>query len=325
MRSIAVSLLTLALAASAALAQEGHHQGVYFTTPSGWTSGEQDGHFLLAPADMTEATAVVVVLGGAEKLGAKPFNDWFRAKLASGLNAQLKVLQEGKAQSGNAGGLQTLSTGRTVQDAGGGVRLQIYHAVSDGKQAAAAMLVTASEAAVNKYTAGIQALFASLRFTQAPNAAAKPPDSNSAPPAAAATKSQIAVSDVAGYWTHSTSSYADYVSRSSGAYAGSSTIAYGQGYEFAADGTYQYTFTGMMNSVYIREKDSGTWGFEGGHLVIRSRERDRVKTLQIIEYKTAPDGAAFMTLLDVSYPPTAPNIGLYGEKFMRPAKKAAPK
>ena len=101
-RRIAVLALILAAALPHALAQEGNYQGLYYTVPPGWTSGEQDGQFILAPTDMTEANAVVVALGGVEKLSGKPFDDWFRAKLASGLNAQLKVLQEGQVQSGNA-------------------------------------------------------------------------------------------------------------------------------------------------------------------------------------------------------------------------------
>jgi hypothetical protein len=172
LRSISLLLLALVLPIPSALAQEGSHQGVYFTTPSGWTSGMQEGHFILAPTDITEETAVVVVLYGAEKLSGKPLEDWFSAKMASDLNPQLKVLTDSAIQSNTSGGLKTLSTGRTVQDAGGGVRLQIYYAISDGKQAGHAMVVTASEAAINKYMGGIQALFQSLRFTKAPNPAA---------------------------------------------------------------------------------------------------------------------------------------------------------
>jgi hypothetical protein len=335
-RSVAFSLLTMVLASSAGAAQEGSYQGVYFTIPAGWTSGIQDGRFVFAPTDMTEETAVVVVLYGAEKFGGKSFDDWFRAKMASDLNPKLKVLQQGEVQSSTAGELRLLTTGRTVQDAEGGVRLQMYHGISDGRQAGHAMVVTASEAAINKYADVIGVLLQSLRFTKAPNLATNPPPAGAGNPGVGpavqgatqpsppGTKSQIAVSDVVGSWSHSTSSYADYVSRSTGSYAGSSTIAYGQGYTFASDGTYQHVFTGMINSRYVKEKDSGTWGFEDGHLVIRSRERDP-KTYQIIGYQTAPDGTTFMTLLDVYYPPSQGNIDLYAEKFARPAKMPAAK
>ncbi len=303
------------------------YKGMDYSLPAAWVSGEQDGQFVLAPADMTQENTIVVVLGGAEKLSGKTFDAWFRARLASELSPQVKLLQDSPVQSGTSGNLQSLSTGRTIQDASGGVRLQLYYAVSDGRQAGAAMLVTASDAAFNKYLAGVKALFASLRFSAAPQPAG-PGDVTDgvggapANPGAAGARSSLSASNLAGYWTHSTSSYADYVSRSTGSYAGSSTIAYGQGYTFAADGTYQYSFTGMINSRYIKEKDSGKWELQGGNLVVRSRERNSTKVHQIVAFQTAPDGATFMTLLAADYPPTAGNIGLYGEKYMRQPPKA---
>lgn len=167
----------------------------------------------------------------------------------------------------------------------------------------------------------IQRFLASVtvKKVSAPGAATAPRVAN---PAAPQGKKRIAVSDVVGSWSHSTTSYATYVSRSTGAYAGTSIISYGQGYEFAADGTYTYRFTGMQNGRVVREKDSGTWRFEGGNLAIRSRERDP-KTYRIVEYQTAPDGTTFMTLLDTWYPPSQSNIDLYAERFARPPKKKA--
>ncbi|MBI4165590.1 MAG: hypothetical protein HY508_07645 [Acidobacteria bacterium] len=188
-----ISLLILSLAAVIphAHAQEGNYQGLHYATPAGWTSGEQNGQFLLAPSDMTEETAVVVVLYGAENLRGKSFENWFRDRMKRDLNPQVQVLQEGAPQSGGAGSLQTLSTGRTIQDASGGVRLQLYYAISDGQQAAAAMLVTASETALKKYMPPIQSLFGSMRFSAAapaPGPAATPtPAPTPAKPGAATT------------------------------------------------------------------------------------------------------------------------------------------
>jgi hypothetical protein len=184
MRSPLLWFLTLMLAAVPAFAQDSNYKGLYYTAPAGWTSGEQDGQFILAPADMTEETAVVVVLYGAESLGSKSFQDWLKGRMASGMNAQVKVLQDTPVQSGVSGNLQTLSTGRTIQDASGGVRMQIYYAISDGNQAAAAMLVTASEAAVNKYMPAIQSLFASMSFSAAGTPGVSPSPGPSAQPSA---------------------------------------------------------------------------------------------------------------------------------------------
>jgi hypothetical protein len=167
LRNIASSILIISTAVAHAIAQDGSYKGLHFATPTGWTSGEQNGQFLLAPTDMTQETAVVIVLYGAEGLGGKSFEAWLRARMASGISPQVKVLQDSAVQSNSSGSLQTLSTGRTIQDASGGVRLQVYHAISDGKQAAAAMLLTASQTALTKYSPGIQALFASMSFSAA--------------------------------------------------------------------------------------------------------------------------------------------------------------
>lgn len=189
LRRTSILALVLVLGVAQASAQDASYKGLYYAMPAGWSSGEQDGQFILAPADMTEETAVVVVLSGAESLGGKSFQDWLNGRMASGTNAQVKVLQDTPVQSGAAGTLQTLSTGRTIQDASGGVRLQIYYAISDGKQGATAMLLTASEAAVNKYMPAIQGFFASMNFgNAAPGPAATPtPAPAPAKPGAAST------------------------------------------------------------------------------------------------------------------------------------------
>jgi hypothetical protein len=168
-----------------AAAQAPDYKGLSFTTPPGWSSSEGDGQLVLVPGDMTDQTAVVVVLLGAESLRGTPFPDWFQARLAKDA-AGAKVLRDSPVQSGTSGSLQVLSTGRTIQDAAGGVRLQIVYAIADATQAGAAMVLTASEAALTKYLPSVQQLFRTLRFS-APAAAAEPPiAATPSPPAAAA-------------------------------------------------------------------------------------------------------------------------------------------
>lgn len=185
---------TILLTTASAPAQEVNYRGLYYTLPPGWISGEQDGQFILAPSDMTDETAVVSVLYGAEKLAGKSFQQWLKERMASGVGPQATVLQDSAVQSGSSGGIQTLSTGRTVQDSSGGVRLQIYHALSDGTLAAGAMVITSSEKAVSKYMPAIQALFGSMNFGKqvpAPGAAQEKSGTTAAPapqPSAAGTR-----------------------------------------------------------------------------------------------------------------------------------------
>lgn len=299
----------------AAAAPGTDYQGLAFTLPNGWASGMQQGRFMIVPPAPTPDTVVIVVISGAENLRGT-LDDWLVARMAADA-AGLKVLQAPGATQGRSGSLSTLSVGRTVQDRSGGVILQIYHAISDGQQAGLAMVATTSEAALKTNMPGVQAIFQSLRFAASADTGGTA--STSDPAAAGTTKTTISAANLVGTWEHSSSAHTQY-SSSSGGSAGSTTTAYGQGYTFNADGTYAYSFTGMMNSVYIREKDAGTWGFEGGSLVIRSKQRNSTKTFRIVQFQTAQDRTTIMTLLDAYYPLTDSNINVWGERYMRKGK-----
>jgi hypothetical protein len=341
LRSLALSLLTvvtLMSSAGASLGADESYNGVYFTTPPGWTSGLQDGRFILAPADMTDETAVVVVLYGAEKLGGKALDAWFKARMNSDLNPQAKVLNAGEIKSTSVGELKMLTTARAVQDAGGGIRIQMYHGVSDGRQVALAMGVTASEKAVTKYSEGIQALFGSLRFSASVNRGANPSAgsaSSSTPPQSQSNEpqpesrpsesgsKQVTASDLTGYWVHSSSSYADYVKSGTGADVRTLTRGYGKEYEFAADGTYKYYIDSAITirSLIVTETDSGTWGFENSKLVLKSKERNNIMKFYIIDYQKAPNGTAFLTLLNDMFALTESSIHDYEDILVRVAAR----
>ena len=300
-------------ASSPAGAPATSYQGLGFAMPAGWTSGMQQGRFLVVPPNPTPESVVLVVISGAENLRGT-LDDWLTTKMAADASG-LKVLQSPAPTVGRAGVLSTLSVGRTVQDRTGGVILQIYHAISDGKQAGLAMVATASEAALRTHMPGVQAIFQSLRFGAAPAPASPAPP---APATSSAAKTSVTMSDLVGSWAHGDSAHTQYRT-SSGGNAGSTTSAYVDGYTFNADGTFRYSFTGMINSVYFKESDTGTWGFEGGNLVIRGRQRS-LKTYRIIQFQAAPDGSATITLLNNYYQPTDSNINVWGERFVRKAK-----
>ena len=295
------------------------YQGLAFTLPAGWTTGIQQNRFVAAPANQAADGVVFVIIYGADAL-AGSFEDWLRAKMAADLGSTLRVLQAAPPTRGKLGALDTLSAGRTVQDQRDGsarALLQIYYGVSDGRQAGLAMAATTSEAALKAQMPLIQALFQSLRFG-ASEAGAKPMAPSPAPASRSSLSTTVAAADLVGQWSHGDSAHTQYRT-ASGGNAGSTTVAYGDGYTFRADGTFTYSFTGMYNSVYLKESDSGTWGFEDGFLVIRGRTRG-VKTYRIIQLQPAADGSSALTLLDRSYQPTDSNINVWGEKYLRKGK-----
>jgi hypothetical protein len=280
----------------------GSYQGLQFTMPAGWASGMQQGRFMIVPPNPTPDSVVLVVISGAEHLRGT-VDDWLAARMAADASG-LKVLQSAPPTRSRSAGLDLLSAGRTVQDRTGGVILQIYQAISNGQQTGLAMVATASESALKQHMPGVQAIFQSLRFEGSPSAGA-------APVSPAATMSNAVLSaDLVGHWQHASSNR-----------AASSSV---HGYTFNADGTYTYSFSGMIDPVartFLTERDSGSWGFESGRLVVRSRENKSTTTYQIIQYQTAADGSASMTLLEASYPPTDSNIHVWGYTFVRARPK----
>jgi hypothetical protein len=62
--------------------------------------------------------------------------------------------------------------------------------------------------------------------------------------------------------------------------------------------------------------DSGTWAFERGNLVIRSKTGRKPEERAILGYQVAPDGVVFMTVLDIHYPRTKKNIEMYAEQWV---------
>lgn len=291
------------------------YQGLSFTLPNGWASTVQQGHFMVVPPNPTPDTVVIVVISGAESLRGS-LDDWLAAKMAADASG-LRVLQTPPPTRNRSGGLDLVSVGRTIQDKTGGVILQVYHAISNGQQAGLAMVATANEGALKTHLAGVETIFQSLQFAGSPAASAPSGAGGAAapaPPGGAAAKNTVTTADLVGHWEHGASS------RSASATAVSAR-GYGQGYTFKADGTYTYFFSGTIDErTRFTEEDSGTWGFEEGNLVIRSRERKSVKTYRIIQFQAAPNGGANMTLLDVYYPITDSNIHVWGEKYVRQGK-----
>jgi hypothetical protein len=292
----------------------GTHQGLFFTLPAGWTTNSQEGRFVVAPANPPAGVAVFIIIHGREPLN-RSLDDWLGARMAGDLGSSLAVLQSAPPTRARSGSLDVLSAGRTVQDQRGAVLLQIYYAVSDGRQAGLAMVATTHESALKTYMPDVQALFQSLRFAATPDGA---PKSGSTLSARGSSKSAVTAADLVGRWEHTSSSYADYVS-STGGYAGSSIVAYGEAYTFAADGTFTYGLTGVSGRNYVKESDAGTWSVQGDRLMIQSKQRSS-KTYYILSYQIASDGTSFMTLLDTYYPLFEGNIKLYSERYVRKGK-----
>src|SRR5256712_7013796 len=137
-----------------------------------------------------------------------------------------------------------------------------------------------------------------------------------APLRAEPVRTTITIPDLVGDWQSGGESSVSYVT-SSGAYAGSSTVAHAATYLIASDGSFTAHFGGLSNRQIVRGKGGGQVELGEGLLTFREPAQDRVTRYHIISYQTALSGATILTLLAESYEPTGANIGWYAEKWIR--------
>ena len=129
------------------------------------------------------------------------------------------------------------------------------------------------------------------------------------------TKASITIADLVGEWRSSGDSSLNYVT-SSGAYAGSSTVAHGASYTIASNGSYKSQFAGITNRQIVRGNSVGT--VELGPGIIGFRERGgKLSRYHFVSYQTALNGATVLTLLGDQYEANSANVSFYGEKWVR--------
>ena len=132
-------------------------------------------------------------------------------------------------------------------------------------------------------------------------------------------KTSITIADLAGEWRSSGDSSLNYVT-SSGAYAGSSTVAHGVSYTIAADGSYKSQFAGISNRQIIRSNSVGTVELGAGTIGFRERG-GKLSRYHFVSYQTALNGATVLTLLGDQYEANPANVSFYGEKWVREPKQ----
>jgi hypothetical protein len=120
-----------------------------------------------------------------------------------------------------------------------------------------------------------------------------------APLKASPIKTNITVPDMVGHWTSGAGTQLNFYSSSTGAYQSSSTSFYGAGYTIAADGSFTYQMSGMMNNNVTRDNDAGVVQFDKEFVVFKGRAH--VVRYRFLNIQQAIDGSTVITFL----PPAA--------------------
>ena len=140
-----------------------------------------------------------------------------------------------------------------------------------------------------------------------------------APLKAQPIKTIITVADLAGHWNHGMATSSTFYNQQTGRYEGSTSAFYGAGYDIAANGSFTYKMSGMMNSNMVGEQDSGVVELGGGLVIFKGRAHE--VRYQFINCQQALDGSTVLTLLPDQTQVTAMTILGQGDQWSRPPRK----
>jgi hypothetical protein len=138
-----------------------------------------------------------------------------------------------------------------------------------------------------------------------------------APLKASPIRNTITVADLAGFWTTSLVTSINYYN-SSGQYQSNSLTAVRAGYTIAADGSYSYKFSGLLNNRPTNDDDTGVVELGGEFVTFKGRKR--VTRYRFVNLQQALDGSTVLTLfppVDLSKIDSSRDLAFW----TRPAKK----
>jgi len=193
LRSISFGLLLLAFLAPsrAALADD---FGVTFQPPPGWSPVPMEGSRAFAPPDLPPGTFMLLIVSHADTLTVQTFRTWYDRQVAE---SDLQIVERGEVVEGSTHGLQFLVTTQRAQDPQAGRMQVLFYGISSERRVALAVLMSNSDALIQRHMPAVRAVFDSLDFAAAIGAPAAP-EAPAAPPGDATVPVPAAVLDDSG-------------------------------------------------------------------------------------------------------------------------------
>ncbi len=136
-----------------------------------------------------------------------------------------------------------------------------------------------------------------------------------APLKASPIRSNLNLSDMVGHWTTGAGSSYDFYDRMTGRYQSTASSFYGAGYTIAADGSFTYQMSGMVNGRVARDDDTGVVQFEKEFVVFKGRTH--VVRYRFLNIQQAIDGSTVMTFLPPAADPATLSIIRDSEPWVR--------
>jgi len=111
-------------------------------------------------------------------------------------------------------------------------------------------------------------------------------------------KRSITVADLAGHWESGAASVTSYYSSSTGNYAGTDTVFYGESFDIKPSGSFDFKFTGRSGNHTVREADTGTVTLSGPFIKFNFKSRAAEK-YQFVAYMVMPNGGAVLSTIQL--------------------------
>ncbi len=291
-------LFCVLLFAGGAVAQVQSFGEVSFVVPEGWDYGVEASGDHATLSTMQNGQVVALAVFQPLRSSGNPDND-FRAVWAKDVRSMQppEPVYEHKSLAGYQGRYGSTNT----PDSSHYVHL---YALEAGENVLPVLVVTPDRQSFNSLEPIISLFVEGVRQL---------------PLKAQPLKSSISIADLVGEWRSSGDSSLNYVT-SSGAYAGSSTVAHGASYTIASNGSYKSQFAGITNRQIVRGNSVGTVELGSGTIGFRERG-GKLSRYHFVSYQTALNGATVLTLLGDQYELNSANVGFYGEKWVREPKQ----
>jgi hypothetical protein len=116
-----------------------------------------------------------------------------------------------------------------------------------------------------------------------------------APLKAAPVRTTITLADLVGRWRSGAAVSINFYNRTTGRYESSSDSFYGAGYTIAADGTFAYKMSGMMNNRITGDDDSGAVALDKDFIIFKGHNHE--VRYRFLNCQQALDGSTVLTLL----------------------------
>jgi len=305
--SLLAVLFFVLWSSTAAAAQTETFGGVTFTPPKGWTRSTKEGVVIFSSVDKSSGRFCFLTVYAAGPSSGNPQADFTRS-WNDVIVKPFKANASPETETNTADGWTAVAGGSQIES--DGTKAVVIMTVFSGFGKAVATYAMFND---QSYVAQLDAFNSTIKIDKtiaAPKAAeisgveyiADPfpdqPGYQPQQPLLGSIRKSITTADLAGHWTAGAAAVTSYYSRSTGDYAGTDTVFWGESYDIKPDGTFESHLTARSGNHTTRETDAGKITMSGPFITFTSKTH-MTKKYQFVAYMEMPKGGAVLTMIQI--------------------------